>query len=192
MVFIIILNWLIFYFLHSFLADTQIKEKTRKLTGLSKRQYRLIYTIFSTIHFFILLLIYILLPKEKALTLPYSNLIFVVSLIVGLLILGSSFKNISVKEFSGLKEGKNKGHLIKSGIYKYIRHPIYTGTLLIIFGWLYSSFNIYSLSIVIVSILYLPIGIWLEERKLIREFGMEYIIYKGRVGGILPKLKSRN
>ncbi|WP_369414893.1 methyltransferase family protein [Mangrovivirga halotolerans] len=192
MVFIVVLNWLMFYFLHSFLADTQIKEKTRKLTGLSKRQYRLTYTIFSTFHFLALIGIYYLLPKEEFIHLPYSKIVFIITLIFGTIIIVSSFHIISIKEFTGLEKQNDPPQLIKSGIYKYIRHPIYTGTILIILGWLYSSLNLYSLIIVVISFLYLPIGIWLEERKLIKEFGDNYILYKNYVGGIIPKYKSRN
>ncbi|NMM47034.1 methyltransferase family protein [Marinigracilibium pacificum] len=182
-------NWLVFYFIHSFLADTQIKEKTRKLTGISQRQYRLFYFLFSGLHFTALLVFYYIIPKVPIFILPGRIIISIALAIFGAAIIVYSFKYISAKEFMGLDESLNQ-ELVTKGIYNYVRHPLYSGTILILVGWLYFSLNIYSVTLFLITLFYLVVGIKLEERKLISLFGDSYVSYKKRVGSLFPKIKK--
>ena len=85
---------------------------------------------------------------------------------------------------------KNDGEqvLLENGVHRYVRHPLYSGTFLFIWGlWLIFP----SLSLLIsnsVITVYTLIGIQFEEQKLVKEFGERYMEYKKRVPMIIPGL----
>ncbi len=85
-----------------------------------------------------------------------------------------------------ITEDKNTSELIITGIHKYVRHPLYLGTFIFIWGLL---LLIPLLSLLIsntVITIYTLIGIKFEEEKLIEEFGQSYIEYKNEVPKLLP------
>jgi protein-S-isoprenylcysteine O-methyltransferase Ste14 len=79
--------------------------------------------------------------------------------------------------------------LIRAGIYKYIRHPSYTGSLLSFFGFGLSLNNWLSLIIIIVPILITFINrINIEERLLLEQFGLTYAEYKKKTKRLIPMI----
>lgn len=79
--------------------------------------------------------------------------------------------------------------LIKHGIYKYLRHPSYTGSLISMLGTpvLFESYSSLWVSSIILSIVYIY-RITLEEKALIKFFGQRYQDYKQQTSAILPFL----
>ncbi len=85
-----------------------------------------------------------------------------------------------------IEKGGEKG-LIRKGTHAYVRHPIYSGIILIVIGMaLYTPTDIVVLSVVCI-LAYLPAGIYFEEQKLIAEFGDDYLTYRREVPAIFPK-----
>jgi protein-S-isoprenylcysteine O-methyltransferase Ste14 len=85
--------------------------------------------------------------------------------------------------------GTRKGHkLITNGIYRYIRHPLYTfgASLFISFGMMADLWFIAALGIV--TFILMAIRTPKEEANLIEKFGDEYREYMNRTGRFLPKL----
>lgn len=77
--------------------------------------------------------------------------------------------------------------LQQSGLHKYVRHPLYFGTLLFVWG-LFLLFPLLSNLIAASSLtVYVFIGIQLEEQKLFLEYGEEYEQYSKRVPKLIPK-----
>jgi len=77
--------------------------------------------------------------------------------------------------------------LIKNGLYKYIRHPSYTGSLLSFAGFALSFNNWISLIIILIPILVPFINrINIEEKLLLEQFGSEYDEYKKRTKRLIP------
>ena len=76
------------------------------------------------------------------------------------------------------------------GVHQYVRHPLYFGTFVFIWGLLL-LFPYLSLLIAnsIITI-YTLIAIRFEEQKLVDEFGEAYIKYKNNVPMILPNMKQ--
>ena len=74
------------------------------------------------------------------------------------------------------------------GIYKHIRHPQISGSILL-FIILCLILNSLFLLIWIVSLMVLitPIVIYFEENDLIKRFGEGYLFYKKNVGALIPK-----
>lgn len=78
--------------------------------------------------------------------------------------------------------------LIQHGIYKYVRHPIYFGTILVFLGIpliLSSLFGLATMALVIPLFLN---RIRMEEKLLIEEFGAEYERYKETSRKLIPFL----
>jgi protein-S-isoprenylcysteine O-methyltransferase Ste14 len=77
--------------------------------------------------------------------------------------------------------------LIKKGPYKHIRHPAYSGSLLICFGFGFNLCNWIGLALMLV----LPLISFLlraivEERVMISSFGKEYLSYMRRTTMFIP------
>jgi protein-S-isoprenylcysteine O-methyltransferase Ste14 len=78
--------------------------------------------------------------------------------------------------------GRTEAHhvpLVTSGVYRIVRHPIYFGWVLLVFGA--PDMTATRFTFAIVSTLYLAIAIPLEERSLARVFGPEYRRYQQHV-----------
>jgi protein-S-isoprenylcysteine O-methyltransferase Ste14 len=91
--------------------------------------------------------------------------------------------------FAGLRqlfEEEKTGTLITGGLYRYVRHPLYTFSLLIL--WLSPSMSLNSLIVYLALTLYVLVGIIFEERKLLREFGKKYEEYRSVTPMLVPGL----
>lgn len=85
--------------------------------------------------------------------------------------------------------GTRKEHkLVTNGIYKYIRHPLYTfgSSLFIAFGMMADNWFIALLGVL--AFIGMAIRTPKEEANLIEKFGDEYREYMKRTGRFLPKL----
>ena len=85
-------------------------------------------------------------------------------------------------------KGKGKGKLVTGGIYGYIRHPQYTGFLLITLGMLVHWATIPLLIMYpILFLIYYRLA-KKEEREMEKEFGIDYSQYKEKTGMFLPDI----
>ena len=92
---------------------------------------------------------------------------------------------------SGLRsllQEETYSELLISGIHRYVRHPLYLGTFLFIWGLaiLFPTLSLFISNLVIT--IYTLIGIKLEERKLVIEFGDQYRTYQQNVPKLIPKI----
>lgn len=71
-----------------------------------------------------------------------------------------------------------------TGIYGHVRHPVYTGLLMMFL--LGPTLSLDRLTVFAAALAYLAVGIPVEERKLIALFGGEYAVYRRRVPALLP------
>jgi methanethiol S-methyltransferase len=75
------------------------------------------------------------------------------------------------------------------GLYKLVRHPIYVGFL--IFAWVTPVMTVGHLLFAMGNLVYVLIGMRLEERDLVKEFGDTYTEYQSRVHGLVPLPKGK-
>jgi protein-S-isoprenylcysteine O-methyltransferase Ste14 len=86
------------------------------------------------------------------------------------------------------KQESGKGRLVSTGIYNYIRHPQYTGFMLITLGMMAEWMTIPLLIMwPILGLLYYRLA-RREERDIAAEFGADYLAYQKRTGMFLPRL----
>lgn len=105
--------------------------------------------------------------------------------IIGLIILILSVYALR-KSISPFPSPKVNAKLIKNGVYKFIRHPIYSAILSATFGWACFSNSLFRILIFACLFLLFEIKSSFEEQLLIKKFP-EYINYKKQTGKYVPK-----
>lgn len=90
------------------------------------------------------------------------------------------------KNLSPFPTPKSNSELIKNGLYKYIRHPIYTGLLLMFFGYAVFSESFYRLVVASLLLILFHVKSRYEEQKLKQSF-LEYASYQTYTGRFWPK-----
>ncbi len=75
---------------------------------------------------------------------------------------------------------------VKRAMYRYIRHPIQTGVLIGV--WVTPSMTMTQIILSIGFTIYIFIGLWFEERDLVKIHGEDYIQYRNEAGKLFPKI----
>ena len=118
-----------------------------------------------------------------AFILPHRNGIVLVLFVAGVCVAMSgvaSFRRARTT-INPLKPDKTSA-LVRSGIYRYTRNPMYLGLLLVLLGWAFFLSNALSFVFLPVFILYLNrFQIGPEERALAAMFGQEFAAYQAKV-----------
>jgi len=191
-IFILLLALAIWGVVHSFLASHLAKDLFRLKMG-SMDFYRLAYNIFAAISFLPILYLMATLPNQLVYEVPSPwNLVMFGGQLLSIILLGIAFLQTDSLSFVGLRqlfEKEESGALVIHGMYKIVRHPLYTFSLL--FLWLTPTVSQNSLTVYIGSTLYILIGAYFEERKLLREFGEAYAAYKKSTPMLIPGLGKR-
>ena len=91
------------------------------------------------------------------------------------------------KNLSPFPSPKSGSELVRSGLYKFIRHPIYTGILIAFIGFALFSESIYKIMITFGLYLLFLLKTEYEEHRLQEKFS-EYDRYKKVTGRFLPKV----
>jgi protein-S-isoprenylcysteine O-methyltransferase Ste14 len=183
-------GWIAFCLLHSLFAALSVKKIIAQWSGKYFTYYRLLYSIYSLI-FLIFLLQYQIGKKETVLFFvsPVLRIASIILILAGLIVMILSALRyfIPVTGFAIFTKRKAGDILFDRGIHGVIRHPLYAGTLLLIWGlFLFFPF-ISNLIACLIITMYTFIGIKLEEKKLLVQFGEAYKLYCQRVSMIIPK-----
>ena len=172
-------GWVVYFALHSFLATDRVKSKFRP------QLFRVFYVLLSTGGLLALMFYSSSIHSLKFFVSEgparYVSLILT---IFGVMIIQTSFRQFSFKGFVGL--GEEKKVLQTNGILGYIRHPIQAGIILIVFGFFFFIPNLPTLVSCLCVLIYIPIGLYLEEKKLVALYGDQYIDYRKKVPAIIP------
>lgn len=153
--------------------------------------YRPAYSIFSFLTLLLVLWYQFTIPTAQLFRLSLFR--FVPGMILalpGLVIMAVCVRKYFY-ELSGLQslqQEKVKMTLQQKGLHKYVRHPLYFGTLLFIWGLLLIFPFLNNLIACVVITGYTLVGIELEEKKLKIEYGNEYAEYAKRVPKLIPRL----
>ena len=85
-------------------------------------------------------------------------------------------------------EPKSGANLVETGLYKFVRHPIYTGLLLATFGSVVQSMAVVKLFVWVVLFLVLNFKAAWEEKLLAKKYST-YTDYMKRTGRFVPNLR---
>lgn len=182
---------------HSFLASHGVKDGLRRVFGsvAFDKLYRFSYNLFSVASFFPIAMLLLVLPDRPLYHIP-EPWVYLTTVVqgVGLVILIAGVMQTGPFEFLGLQQltslgGSQPPALVTDGLYAHIRHPLYTGGLLLM--WLLPDVTLNRLALMITLTIYLIVGAFFEERKLQKEFGAAYSEYKARVPMFIPKIIHR-
>ena len=174
---------------HSIMASLGFKKLLRRSIGdRFMRFYRLIYNVFSAISFVPILYLMITLSDKELYEVPSPwNYLMLAGQGISVLLLIVAVLQTDTLAFIGLRQvltNEKNENLVTSGLYRFVRHPLYTFGLLIL--WLSPSMSINSLIVYFSLTVYILVGAYFEERKLMRVFGQEYENYKSVTPMLIP------
>jgi protein-S-isoprenylcysteine O-methyltransferase Ste14 len=177
---------------HSIMASVGFKNLLQRTFGNGfMKFYRLLYNIFSAISFVPILYLMAVMPNRALYQVPAPwSYLMLAGQGLSVLLLFAAVLQTDTLAFVGLRQiltDEENGKLVTGGLYRFVRHPLYTFGLLIL--WLTPSMTINSLIFYISLTVYIFVGTYFEERKLLREFGQEYADYKTATPMLIPGVK---
>lgn len=182
----ILLSTLVFAIIHSLLATQRLKNLASS-HGLPSQHYRLTYVIIATMMTAAWLVVIKQLPDQPLYSLNAPALCY--GLQAGAVVLfWLSLQPIDRRAFLGLKAfSEDKEAFIERGIYRHLRHPMYSSIIIMMFAMPAQSRN--SLTLFILITLYFIIGSRLEERRMLA-IHPEYAGYRLRVPAFIPRWRG--
>jgi protein-S-isoprenylcysteine O-methyltransferase Ste14 len=184
--------------IHSLLASYTVKGALRRAAGplAFDRLYRFSYNLFALASLFPIALMLYIFPDRPLYSIPspwvYLTIIIqglAAMLLIAAVLQTGPFDLIGLAQLTAVGESQPAA-LVTGGLYAIVRHPLYTGSLVLI--WLIPSITINRLALFAVLTVYTFIGAWFEERKLLKDFGATYAAYKTRVPMFIPKIVNRH
>ena len=109
----------------------------------------------------------------------FSYFVGFLIIIISFIILFVAIKDLG-KNLSPFPRPVNKSNLVTSGIYRFLRHPMYFSLILISFGVFITKLSIYYLFLSTILALIIKLKIALEEKYLNNKFN-NYLLYKKEV-----------
>jgi protein-S-isoprenylcysteine O-methyltransferase Ste14 len=103
------------------------------------------------------------------------------------LLLWLSFYLLSKSHKAVLEQVTDSPQLVDSGVYAWVRHPMYLGTLLFCSAFIFINVSLVSIAIWIGFFIFYDRMATYEEKSLIEILGEAYLAYQKRVSKWLPK-----
>ena len=180
---------------HSLLASPGAKRLAQRGLGpAANRVYRLGYNILALLSLLPGLALAHLLPDRTLYTIP-APWVYLALVMQGLALIALALGVLQtgLLPFSGLSQllnpaGEEQQKLVTGGLYRWVRHPLYTASLVLI--WLLPGMSANILAFNLGATLYILVGIGFEERKLLAAFGHAYAEYRQRTPMLIPALRG--
>lgn len=182
--------------LHSLLASHTAKKLAVRWIGpRGKLFYRLFFVLISIVTFVPLLFMVAYLPDRGIYFIehPYSLLTSLIQLF-GLAIALVSLVQTGLARFLGMdllldwaNNIDREPVFVTTGVYRWVRHPLYTGTLLFLWAFPFMSWNLLAFNLAATA--YFLIGSRFEENKLVNDYGAAYVNYRTRTPPFLPDFR---
>ena len=194
---LLVITWCV---LHSTMISVSVLGYFKKLFGAGFRYYRLFFN-FIAIATLIPVALFADSIQTQAIFQWHGYLRILQLFLLGMagLLFYLGGRHYDVRQVSGIKQIKegtlkkaitDTGDLETSGILGITRHPWYLATLLLIWA---RRLDATAITINVILTSYLIVGTWLEEKKLVAEFGQKYLNYRMKVSMLIPLkwLKSK-
>ena len=184
------LAWLSFGVVPSVFAGVAAKRRLDSLFGV---YYRLAYNLWAGLHIAAVWALGGALIGDQ----PYDLEPGVAGAMTGIGVLGVVVLVLALREydlgrFSGMAQIRGQMKeiplsedepLITGGLHLFVRHPLYLGVYLILWGRATGDFG---LATAVWGSVYLVIGAAFEDRKLLALYGDEFRNYKDRIPAVIP------
>jgi protein-S-isoprenylcysteine O-methyltransferase Ste14 len=182
--------------LHSTLASLRAKRLARRWFGdPARRWYRFAFVVLAVLTLLPLVMIMLLLPDRTLYVVRSPWRWFMVTgqaaAFVGMV---WTVRATDATDFIGLRQLRSGGEsfqpqLVTRGLYRWVRHPMYTTSLVVM--WLAPRMSLNLLTLFACISAYFVAGSFHEERLLLRQFGEEYERYRRRVPRLVPRPGGR-
>lgn len=179
---------------HSLMAALSAKQAFRRRFGPSlMRWYRLGYNLFAAASFLPIASMIAVLPDRPLYQIPAPwSYLMLAGQALALLLLFVAVLQTDTLSFVGLRQlfgPEQAGTLVTGGLYRFVRHPLYTAVLLVL--WLTPVVSANTFTVISGLTLYILVGAWFEERKLLSKFGSSYAEYRRVTPMLIPGLVLR-
>jgi protein-S-isoprenylcysteine O-methyltransferase Ste14 len=182
--------------LHSVLASLGAKAQARRLVGpAADRMYRLGFNLVGVLTLMPVLAVPLVEPGHTLYAFPWPWAGILVAGQIGaaiVVLIGVSQTDpwhfLGVRQLVERESGR-QATLVTTGLYRYVRHPLYTAGAA--FLWLTPIMTTTLLALYSAFTAYLYLGSLHEERRLRAEFGEAYADYQRRVPRMIPRLRTR-
>lgn len=198
-----------FAFIHSILVTKTLKVFASRLfgEGFVRSWYRFLYIVVSVVTLAITVTLILSVPDAPVYNPP---LLLVIAMrcvqLAAVIFASSAFKALDFMEFIGVSqalqaisgqksdggmakdiEGITQTQLVKTGVYGVVRHPLYSaGIIIMTFS---PTFTRTWITVSVLADLYFIFGAFIEEKRYIRQFGEEYLLYMQEVPRLLPRIR---
>lgn len=186
----VVWSWILFYGLHSLLLWPRLQAFLLPIFSGKPRYFRLFYNLLSLLLLTLAVAMLWRNPGERLWpNTSWTMLLGAMGVLFGGWMGKRAFRSYHLPVFLGLRE-EIQMPLNIQGMNRYVRHPLYTASLILFWSallvWPTSSF----LAVCIITSLYVFIGYRLEENRLIRHFGEAYSSYQQQVPALFPRLRQ--
>lgn len=185
------LAWASFGLGHSVLARERIKTPLAPILG---PYYRISYNVLASVHIVAVWLVGAWVFADISSFSPPGfvragqDVLYLAGIVVFLLALGQYDLGLlsGITQIRGTRSGKEPAGeepIHTGGLHAYVRHPIYAGAYLLLWG---NARDEFGLATAVWGSIYLAIGTMFEERHLLTLYGTDYQSYRRKVPAILP------
>ena len=187
--------WIVWCAMHSLLITPCISDYIKNQIGTKARYYRLVYNVLSIVTLLPLLVFTWIDSGEVVFSWSgWPVVIRFIFFVAAMLCFLGGAKGYNLQNFLGLeqiREGRDslllgtEQSFSEAGVSGLVRHPWYVGS----FMFVWSVFAVYyekNFAVAVILSIYLVIGTFLEERKILAEHGELYRKYRARVSMFVP------
>jgi len=189
------LLWIAYCIVHSALISITVTNFLKRALGDKYRFYRLFFNSFS-VGTLVPLLMYTYSVERKIELLftweGYMRILQYCLIALAAILVTTGARHYSMPQFLGMQQILRKrsgnamtesGEFDLSGVLGVVRHPWYVAVFILLWA---SNLNRTGIIINLILSAYLVIGTFLEERKLVLEFGDKYKVYQRQVSMFIP------
>ena len=184
--------WSLFSLLHHGMATEIFKARCRSVMGTGFKYYRLLYSLIAIISLsFVLIWQFSISSPDLGISTWLKYLVGLPVGILGIFMMGASIRKyfFNLSGIGILFYDNSSGSLEFHGLNKYVRHPLYLGTIFFIWSIFILVPLLSNLIASAVITIYIMVGIQFEERKLMLIFGQAYDSYRRKTPKLLPNLR---
>jgi protein-S-isoprenylcysteine O-methyltransferase Ste14 len=183
--------WVVFGLFHSVLATSAVKDFFKAILKNNFKFYRLGYSILAVVMvafvlYFNFTITSLQLWHPSLLQKMIASVTGTTGLSIMCMCIYKYFFHLSGIDIFFKK--KSEDHLQVGGLNKYVRHPLYSSTLLFAWSFFFWQPVLSNLISCFIITVYTIAGAYFEEKKLEKIFGEQYKQYVSKVPMIIPKI----